>query len=450
MSTETKARTKRFVQLAVTTALAGTALTACTGKAAPSHAYSAEHAEAALMKGKTSKAVEHAEAAVLASPRDAYSRTLLANAYLEDGRFASAATTFAEAIELGDTVPRTVISYALSQIAIGDHTGARATLQQYEASLDPADFGLAISLAGRPDQGVHVLSNALRAGQNTPKVRQNLAYAYAMQGNWRAARLMAAEDVPAGEVGDRMAEWASMVRPEAFMVRVASLLGVRPQVDPGQPQTLALANHPSVDMLAAQETGELEPYTDTQEGRYAFAEELPPVAASPAYDDGGDAALADAALAPVENRVRFVSNEVTQSVPSAARSTAPRVAGRVAPASASAPTSAPAPASTASLASGEYNVQLGSFFSMSDAHEAWKTFQKRYPELGDAERVITKARVNGKIYYRVAAAGFAKSSAQSMCRTVKGKGGGCIAYASSRPLPGAIDVVASDMRVAAR
>ncbi|HCH94268.1 MAG TPA: sporulation protein, partial [Erythrobacter sp.] len=42
--------------------------------------------------------------------------------------------------------------------------------------------------------------------------------------------------------------------------------------------------------------------------------------------------------------------------------------------------------------SGDYNVQLGSFFSMSDANEAWKQFQKRYPELASSERVITKAR----------------------------------------------------------
>ncbi len=448
MSTETKARTKRFVQLAVTTALAGTALTACTGKAAPSHAYSAEHAEAALMKGKASKAVEHAEAAVLASPRDAYSRTLLANAYLEDGRFASAATTFSEAMELGDTAPRTVISHALALIAIGDHVGARETLQRFESSLDPADFGLAISLAGRPDQGVHVLSNALRAGQNTAKVRQNLAYAYALQGNWRAARVMAAEDVPAGEVGDRMAQWAALVRPEAFTTRVANLLGVTPQVDPGQPQMLALANHPSVDMLAAQDAGGYETYDAAPARDYAFAQELPAVdsapdyaSSGPDYDDSGDAAMADAGLAPAFDRVRFVSSEVVQPTPPKARSVTPRVAGTAAP------VSAPAPAS---FASGEYNVQLGSFFSMSDAHEAWKTFQKRYPELGDAERVITKARVNGKIYYRVAAAGFAKSSAQSMCRSVKGKGGGCIAYAASRPLPGALGVVNSDVRVAAR
>ena len=107
-------------------ALATTALTACTGKAAPGHASSAAPAEKALDKGQASKAVRHAEAAVLASPRDAATRTLLANAYLEDGRFASAATTFAEAGELGDTAPRTVISFTLAQIAVGDQRGALA------------------------------------------------------------------------------------------------------------------------------------------------------------------------------------------------------------------------------------------------------------------------------------------------------------------------------------
>lgn len=441
MSTETKARNKRLVQLAVSTALASAALSGCTGKVAPSHAYSAEHAEKALMQGKASKAVAHAEAAVLANPRDAHSRTLLANAYLEDGRFVSAAATFAEAIELGDTASRTIISHALAQIAIGDHAGAGATLDRFEAALDPADFGLAITLAGRPDQGVHVLSNALRSGQNTPKVRQNLAYAYALQGNWRAARVMAAEDVPAGNIGARMAEWAALARPEAFTTRIASLLGVQPQVDPGQPRMLALANHPSVDMMAAQTSDDAEIYEPAPAGSYAFAKELPPVAGIQSYPDSGDAALADAALATEISGIRYVSNEIAQSLPAKARAVAPRVAG----AEASRPVQAPA-----NFAGGDYNIQLGSFFSMSDANEAWKQFQKRYPELGSAERVITKARVNGKIYYRVAAAGYARSVAQSMCRTVKGKGGGCIAYASSRPLPGALGVVESAVRVASR
>ena len=152
-------------------------------------------------------------------------------------------------------------------------------------------------------------------------------------------------------------------------------------------------------------------------------------------------ALADAGFVSAQGAIRYVSSEVVQKTPARTRQpVAPRIAGTAVPQRVAANTGA----------SGDYNVQLGSYFSMSDANEAWKQFQKRYPEMGDAERVITKARVNGKIYYRVAAAGFAKSSAQTLCRSVKGKGGGCIAYASSRPLPGAIDVVDTGMRVAAR
>ncbi|MAH14916.1 MAG: SPOR domain-containing protein, partial [Sphingomonadaceae bacterium] len=152
-------------------------------------------------------------------------------------------------------------------------------------------------------------------------------------------------------------------------------------------------------------------------------------------------ALADAGFASAQGAIRYVSSEVVQKTPARTREpVAPRIAGTAVPQRVAANTGA----------SGDYNVQLGSYFSMSDANEAWKQFQKRYPEMGDAERVITKARVNGKIYYRVAAAGFAKSSAQTLCRSVKGKGGGCIAYAFSRPLPGAIDVVDTGMRVAAR
>ena len=99
------------------------------------------------------------------------------------------------------------------------------------------------------------------------------------------------------------------------------------------------------------------------------------------------------------------------------------------------------------MASGDYRVQLGSYFSMSDAQTAWKVFLKRHPELDGAKQVITKANVKGKIYYRVAAGGFAKSSAQGLCQSVKRGGAGCIAYAASNPLPGTID---NNVRVASR
>ncbi|WP_171033043.1 SPOR domain-containing protein [Qipengyuania marisflavi] len=453
MSTETKAKNTRLVTLAITTALASTMLSGCNAKVAPSAAYSAAKAQVALEKGKSSQAVSHAEAAVLATPRDAYTRTLLANAYLESGRFLSAVTTFAEAIELGDTAPRTVISYALAQTALGDQSGALATLERWETSLDSADFGLAVALAGRPQQGVHVLGNALRSGQNTAKVRQNLAYTYALMGDWRSARLMAAEDVPADQVGARLAQWAAMIRPEQYLTRVANLLGVMPSADPGQPTMLALANHPAVEQLAAESAAQDYPAPQPVSD-FAFAAELPAQSEAPAEYEAGDAALADAGLAQLTavtavSGTRFVSKEVVQSVPAprtASRArVAPRVAGTVA--QAFAPETEAAKQAGFEFVGGDHNVQLGSYFSMSDAQAAWKQFQKRYPELANAEKQITKARVNGKIYYRVAATGFAKSSARAMCSMVKGKGAGCIAYAASNPLPGTIN---KDVRVAAR
>jgi len=79
---------------------------------------------------------------------------------------------------------------------------------------------------------------------------------------------------------------------------------------------------------------------------------------------------------------------------------------------------------------GNYQVQLGSFSSMSGASAGWTTFQRRHPELKGADRIITKAVVSGKTYYRVAAGGFARESARSFCSSIKKSGGGCFAFAS--------------------
>jgi septal ring-binding cell division protein DamX len=226
---------------------------------------------------------------------------------------------------------------------------------------------------------------------------------------------------------------------------------VQPVEDPGQPAMLALANHPAHSQLAVESADQAEPVDAAAPASdFALAEELPAINAIPSMDpnvgeaqfeDSGEAALADAGLETVGGP-RFVSREVVQSVPVSQRAK-PAAAPRAAK-------PAPAKAAPVAMASGDYNIQLGSYFSMSDAQAAWKVFQNRHPELADAERLITKARVNGKIYYRVAAAGFAKASAQSICRSVKSSGAGCIAYAASSPLPGALNVVRDGVRVAAR
>lgn len=454
----------RMIALAASTALASLALGGCTTSAAPSADFSAGKAQSALGKGKSEQAVSHAEAAVLAAPRNAAYRAMLGAAYLEAGRFASAAASFDDAMELGDDSARTALSLALAEIGVGNNDAALVVLDDWRDDIGPADLGLALALAGDPDRGVHVLANALRGGENTPKIRQNLAYAYALQGNWRAARLMAAEDVPADQVDTRMGEWAMMGQPQDYRQRIAALLGAPQVADPGQPVELALVNHPSFEQLAAEATAPSEPQP-ARESSLAQSAELPPLDTQPApvlaraESDSAPPARFEAAFAApapqgataaqmVDSAIRFVSNPVVQIIPApgvvASDETPRRVAGRVTGTVASrAATAEPAIA----VGSGDHLIQLGSFSSEAGARRAWGIYAKRHPQLSRHEMVITKALVRGKTYWRVSAGGFERASAKAMCSTVKAAGEGCIAWAEGTPLPGAID---TGVRMASR
>jgi len=448
------ANNNRAIMLAVTTALASTTLAGCAVNSAPTADFSANKAQVAFAKGKTSEAISHAEQSVLADPRNATYRAMLGAVYMDSGRFVSAATSFKDAMDLGDTSPRTALSYALAEIATGQHGKGLAVLNEYRASIDPADLGLALSLAGQPQQGVHVLGNALRAGQNNAKVRQNLAYSYALMGNWRAARLMAAEDVPADKLSDRIAEWAQTASPEYHQARVAKLLGTPVVGDTGQPAMLALSNHNSVEQLAEAAVAEsavpvtVPAPTPVAEFAVAPRAELPPLsvpaepASMPASIEAPVAqvqqfAQAFASRAPaVESApavnvggVRFVSQPVVQQTPASGFVTAE------------------AQGESRGVIAGEHLIQLGSFSSQASAERAWGIYMKRYPQLKNYDRVITKARVRGKIYYRVSAGGFQRASASDMCSNVKSRKQGCITWAANRPLPGALD---RGVRVAAR
>jgi len=460
------AKNKPMIGLAITTALAGVALTGCTTNAAPLAGKSFEKAQTALVKGNSGQAVQHAEDAVLAEPRNAGFRAMLGAAYLKEGRFQAAATSFGDAMTLGNTDARTVLSYALAETATGNNAVALATLKEYREAIDPADLGLAYALAGEPARGVHILSNALRNGQSTAKVRQNLAYAYALQGNWRSARLMAAEDVPAHQINDRIAEWAANVAPEAHQARVAKLLNVKAQQDSGQPARLALSNFSSQEEMVAEAASSVS--TPAPAPQFAANGELPAIgSAAPAAKPS----LAAAPVAPVSSeatakkpnvrfaaafgspvtkasssvRSRFVSEPIVQKLPTAYRvapKKAPRVAENTQQRRMVSSTAKPRTENT-----GTHLVQLGSFESKAIAEAASKKFQKRFSMLSDHDMVITEARVKGKTYWRVAAAGFAQSSAKSACRSLKAKGQGCFAYSAARKLPGAVD---RGIRIAAR
>ena len=468
------AHNARFVTLAVTTALATSVLAGCTTTSAPGADMSAGKAQTALAKGQTDKALTHAEAAVLGEPRNASYRAMLGATYMEAGRFQSAVTSFGDAMALGETSPRTALSLALAQIAAGDARSARALLSEYRDDLDAADLGLALALAGDTDQGVHILSNAIRGGNNNAKTRQNLAYAYALKGDWRSARVMAAEDVPGNQINQRIAEWASTAAPEYFHHRVAKLLEVPVIRDSGQPAQLALANTPSTEQMVAEAAAEIPALQAPVAPPMASAStsrELPPLANYMAAKSVSEVSvpaavsrpIARPAPAPVHQQVATsVVRPVATPVPASAE-------GKLAnfnqafdvPAS-----SAPAPkqaqpamqqtpvrsapvrsAARASAKSGDHMIQLGSFSTKELAQRAIGVYAKRYANLNQYDMVISEARVNGKTYYRVAAGDMGKSEARSMCSSVKARGFGCIAYAAASPLPGAID---NGVRMASR
>ena len=249
------ANRKRVIGFAVTSALAGALLSGCATNAAPPATLSAAQAEQALASGKHRQAIEHAEAAVLAEPHNAAYRAVLGSAYLDAGRFASAETSFNDAVQLGDTSARTALSLSLALSAQGKYDESAALLNSRESEIATADLGLALALAAQPERGIHLMGNAIRGGENTAKMRQNLAFSYALAGRWREARLMAAQDVPANQINHRIEEWARMASPEAWHVRVAGLRQVPAGVsDAGQPVQLALANNPTIDQLAAEAT----------------------------------------------------------------------------------------------------------------------------------------------------------------------------------------------------
>lgn len=432
-----------------------------------------DRAEAPAAPSQADKRIASAEAAVAADPRNAALRTALGAAYLDAGRFSSAVTSFDDAIELGDKSAGTALRIALALTGEGKNVEAVAVLNDWNDAIAPRDLGLAYALAGQQERGIELMANAIRAGDDSVKMRQNLAYALALNGNWKEAKIMAAQDVPADKLAARMAEWVKLTGPEFSQHRIAALLGAPAGVtDMGQPVHLALNGAPVVEQLAVEATAIVAPEPVAE---VAFAAppvaELPPVAVEPRaasaqvepVKPAEDFKTAFAAVTSVsetvaqvaQDAVRFVQEPVVQAF--SPRAEAAPATIRVAlpeakPARAVAPTRA-APAATAprattvARADGTHLVQLGSFGSEDSARRAWSIYTKRYPELAGHKLVISEAVVGGKRYWRVSAGGFDNAGSRAMCGRVKGKGDGCFAYAQGRPLPGAVD---TGVRLAAR
>ncbi|MEQ1499638.1 MAG: tetratricopeptide repeat protein [Novosphingobium sp.] len=420
----------------------------------------AAEAQKALAKGDVEKAIALAESVVAANPREPAYRALLGQAYLRAGRFESAATTFDDAMKLGDNSAKTALSLALANIGAGRHQDAVGILNDWRDAIPAADLGLAYALAGETSRGVAILSDALRSGDNSPKLRQNLAYAYALDGRWREARVMAAQDVPADQLDARLSTWASMAKPEDAKQRVATLLRVPMRADSGQPAALALNASSDQQQLAA-ETGAVRAPVATPAPAAALGAngELPAASAEASASlaqyqpvgAAGSAEQAPAADVPEAFRPEYNSAAVVQpldATPVVAASApqprqvrvaaAPRSAHHAATAKPKAVAHRPGlrPRHAAAAVAGRgssHLVQLGAFASEQGARRAWGYYAKRNPELRNFKMKITAVTVKGRKFWRVAAAGLDGRGANGLCSSVKGRGGVCFAYAVSAP-----------------
>lgn len=411
-------------RIAVGSALAAALLAGCAGAGGMDRIASASAKAEKASARDAERSVAQAERSVELQPGDASLRVNLGQTYMKAGRFESAITAFNDAMELGDESPRTALSLALANIAIGRNDEAVTILNDWREGIPAVDAGLAYALAGETARGTAILADAVRSGDSTPKARQNFAYALALDGRWREARIMMSQDLAPDVINERISQWAALASEGNSRISMAALLGTPVRSDSGQPQRLALVA-PVVPVAAP--GSPVETHADAPVPNAMLAEAAPvaepaaalvapPMLAAAEPVASPESAPAVAALA----TPGFVSMPVVQALPAS-----PVREKRVV----LAPAVRKAAASSPAAKNGTHLVQLGSFTSEQAARRAWDVYTAQNAALRHYRLTIIPATVNGKNYWRVAAAGFDAKTAQGMCGSIKARGGSCLAYA---------------------
>jgi Flp pilus assembly protein TadD len=384
-------------------------------------------AQKALGKGQVAMAIVHAEAAVGLRPQVASFRVLLGTSYLKAGRFDSARQSYADAVALEPGNGKAALNLALTQIATGDWGGARKTLDAHSDTISASDRGLAMALAGDPNSAIELLSAAVRSPGADAKTRQNLALSYALAGRWQEAKTMVAVDVSPEEVDQRIMQWAAFARPKSAYDQVASLLGVTPVQDPGQPVALALnSTGPAMAEKAAEPAaaGASEnAAVATQDAAAPAPAPVPEASVAVAAPAAAAPAPVAAAPAPAFSNVVFgPRQEVVQRLPVMAVATKGR---SPAPVGTTTPIRAVSQVSARPAAKGNYVVQLGAFESAGVAKDAWGRATRRDASFTAHTPVGMNFSSQGGKFYRLSVGGLARADAVALCSSFKAKGGTC-------------------------
>ena len=411
----------------------------------------AKKADKALRKGQIENAIIYAERSVAGVGNDPETRALLGHSYMAAGRFHSAERSFLDAMELGKNDARTILSLSMSQLGQGKANKARQLIENNRQFIPTADYGLALALAGDTKTAIAALEQAIRSSDVSGRTRQNLGLAYALDGRWKEAKLMAMQDITPAAVDTRIMQWAQMARPGAYEVRVASLLDIEPVAnDPGQPVRLALHAAPAMPAVA-----NVNPAEEYNVEVASFDQDAPLAAVGPAPVAGSDVDFMAKENNVSVTKVAIPASKPAKEAPSAkpapvapekafiVEGPADPVAKPVAAAKTAPPvTTAAVQAISAvkpimqkiaftqrsrTISGGKHLVQLGAFSSPESAKRAWGILSAQNSDLASFQYASSAINVKGKTLYRLAAMGFGnEQSAQAMCKGIKAKGGNCI------------------------
>ena len=407
----------------------------------------ATKAQMALAVNDIATATSLAERAVEHSPTDAGFRALLGNCYLAAGRFGSAEQAFSDSLSLVQNQPQIVLKLALTQIALGRGDNAAKLIASAASMIDASDAGLALALAGHPNEAIAVLEPAARDTGADARVRQNLALAYAFAGNWDSARVIAGQDVPGDQIDARMKDWMKLASPAQPMTKIAGFLGITPAAsDAGQPTRLAL-----VKLAPTIEQADAAP----------MAMPAPIEAAAPA-----PVAAPVAIAAPVEAASVAAPVEIAAAAPIAVP--APIAAPVAIPAAREFPLAPPAPvqpprhallhvarpaltptavrltqsvrelhrAALSMSGSSRAVVQLGAYSTRARVTAAWSHAAIKFGALRNFQPVTARFDGPKGTVYRLAVHGFGNGrEALSLCNSLKRSGGNCFVRAISGDAP---------------
>ena len=400
----------------------------------------ATRALTALTSGDLAGAINYAEKAVEKTPDDAGFRALLGNSYFAAGRFASAEAAYKDALTIYAKQPQVILKLALAEIALGKTDEAVRFLNSAQSLLDPADYGLALALAGRPTDAIGVLEASARLQGADARVRQNLALAFALAGDWTQARTVAAQDVSADKLDERLQQWMQLAKPAKSYDQVAALTGITPAaVDAGQPVRLALRK---TETRTAQAAPTPRPQVAQPQPAFTAASAPQQIAAAepaPAFvapPPPPPPAVEQAAPPPPPPPPAHVPEFVAASAPEAVY-VAPLPPAKPFKAKAKAKP-APVRKAAAPLRSGGSKavVQLGSYRSPEQVAAGWDTLTRKYPALRSYLPMRARFDSPKGTFWRLSIQGFgSQREAQARCEALRSRGGACFVRAVAGDAP---------------